>query len=103
MIYFLDSPRINRAAINYLCKYGDGRSEALSDLQQLLFAERERGIRDALADVCAFLREADTANTFEAVYPNATRVVRTVAKYLDHLYANTDRLVRVLRPEMERP
>lgn len=91
--YLSISPRVERAATDYLRKYGDGRSEALSELQQLLMAERERGIRNAFTDVCAWLRAPDPA--IDAAFAEANRILHFTAASIETLYLSGSQIARL--------
>lgn len=99
--YLLISPRIERIAADYLRKYGDGRSEALSDLQQLLMAERERGLRDAVRDVCAWLRAPDPE--LSAVFAAAKGILHSTADSIAALYLRGSQVSRLMREDPVKP
>ncbi len=95
------SPRIERAAVDFLRKYGDGRSEALSDLQQLLADERERGLRDAVEDVCTWLRTPDPET--DAAFAAETKIAHSTADAIESLYLQGSQIGRLMRDDPVEP
>lgn len=101
MTYLHTIARIDRVSADFLSKYGDGRSEALDDLRQLLMAERERGIRDAIVDVCAWLRMPDPS--FNASRAAAVQIACDTANAIADLYLRGSQIARLMRDESVAP
>lgn len=94
-MYLPITPRVDRVATAFLRKYGDSQLGALAELQQILMAERERGIRDAIVDVCAWLRMPDPE--FDLSHPAAVQAAHVTAGCIEQLYLHGSRIARVLR------
>jgi hypothetical protein len=99
MKYLFVSPRIERAAADYLRKYGDGRSEALDDLCQLLVLERARGLRDAVVDVCRWLRLPDPRKRTGDAFTLVVEIAHGAAKSIEDLYFRDAEIGRLMCDE----
>lgn len=93
MTYLLDSPRLDQLATAFLRKYG--RSEAHDHLHMLLMAERERALRDAVKDVCAWLRMPD--EEYDRTHADATAIAHKTADAIAGRYLRGTRIARLLR------
>jgi hypothetical protein len=58
-------------------------------------AERERGLRDLVSDVCALLRLPD--EEYDRLYPEPSRVAHLTAGTIEDWYRSGVRIARLLR------